>query len=85
MSSPPVGRRPASDAAWGTRVTEALSSISDAVYFLDRDDVRYVVLYKFGRQADLAGFSATPRRYRPVFQDSSVIIYAPLRAPCPDR
>src|SRR3954462_9629524 len=38
MSSPPDGPRPATDAAWGTRVTEALSSISDAVYFLDRDD-----------------------------------------------
>jgi PAS domain S-box-containing protein len=32
MSSPPT------DAAWGTRVTEALSSISDAVYFRDHDD-----------------------------------------------
>src|SRR4051794_8721646 len=38
MSSPPEDPRPATDAAWGTRVTEALSSISDAVYFLDRDD-----------------------------------------------
>jgi len=38
MSSPPEGPRPATDAAWGARVTEALSSISDAVYFLDRDD-----------------------------------------------
>ena len=38
MSSPPEGPRAATDAAWGTRVTEALSSISDAVYFLDRDD-----------------------------------------------
>ncbi len=38
MSSPPEGPRAATDAAWGIRVTEALSSISDAVYFLDRDD-----------------------------------------------
>jgi len=52
---------------------------------LDRQDVRYVVLYKFGQQADLAGFSTAPHQYRPVFQDSSVIIYAPLRAPCPDQ
>src|SRR5690242_12369743 len=38
MSSPPDGPRPATDAAWGARVTEALSSISDAVYFLDHAD-----------------------------------------------
>jgi diguanylate cyclase (GGDEF)-like protein len=29
---------PAADGAWSTRVTEALASISDAVYFLDADD-----------------------------------------------
>jgi hypothetical protein len=29
---------PAADAAWSTRVTEALASISDAVYFLDAED-----------------------------------------------
>jgi diguanylate cyclase (GGDEF)-like protein/PAS domain S-box-containing protein len=38
MGAPPDGPRPAAGAAWGTRVTEALSSISDAVYFLDHDD-----------------------------------------------
>ncbi|MCU1432166.1 MAG: Diguanylate cyclase/phosphodiesterase with sensor(S) [Actinotalea sp.] len=37
MSTPPE-RPAASDAAWATRVIAALSSISDAVYFLDRDD-----------------------------------------------
>src|SRR3954451_14929558 len=38
MSARPEGPRPATDAAWRARVIEALSSISDAVYFLDRDD-----------------------------------------------
>jgi hypothetical protein len=52
---------------------------------LVRDDVRYIVLYKFGQQAVFAGFSTASRHYRPVFQDSSVIIYAPLRAPCQSR
>jgi hypothetical protein len=80
-SLPPAGRQPLLDSE---QVLSQPASCKSAGV-LDRDDVRYVVLYKFGRQADLAGFSATPRRYRPVFQDSSVIIYAPLRAPCPDR
>lgn len=80
-SLPPEGRQPLLDSE---QVLSQPASCKSAGV-LDRDDVRYVVLYKFGRQADLAGFSATPRRYRPVFQDSSVIIYAPLRAPCPDR
>ncbi|MCU1668994.1 MAG: Diguanylate cyclase protein [Blastococcus sp.] len=38
MSLAGGGSRSAADAAWRTRVTEALSSISDAVYFLDADD-----------------------------------------------
>jgi hypothetical protein len=80
-SLPPAGRQPLLDSE---QVLSQPASCKSADV-LDRDDVRYVVLYKFGQQADLAGFSTTPRQYRPVFQDSSVIIYAPLRAPCPDR
>jgi hypothetical protein len=80
-SLPPAGRQPLLDSE---QVLSQPASCKSAGV-LDRDDVRYVVLYKFGQQADLAGFSTTPRQYRPVFQDSSVIIYAPLRAPCPDR
>jgi hypothetical protein len=79
-SLPPAGRQPLLDSE---QVLSQPASCKSAD-ILDRDDVRYVVLYKFNQQADLAGFSATPRQYRPVFQDSSVIIYAPLRAPCPD-
>jgi hypothetical protein len=80
-SLPPAGRQPLLDSA---QVLSQPASCKSAG-ILDRNDVRYVVLYKFGQQADLAGFSAAPRQYRPVFQDSSVIIYAPLRAPCPGQ
>ena len=80
-SLPPAGRQPLLDSA---QVLSQPASCKSAG-ILDRDDVRYVVLYKFGQQADLAGFSTAPHQYRPVFQDSSVIIYAPLRASCPDQ
>jgi len=80
-SLPPAGRQPLLDSA---QVLSQPASCKSAG-ILDRQDVRYVVLYKFGQQADLAGFSTAPHQYRPVFQDSSVIIYAPLRAPCPDQ
>ena len=46
-------------------------------------DVRYIVLYRFGHAADLAGFGADQARYRRVFENPSVIIYAPARVPCP--
>jgi hypothetical protein len=80
-SLPPAGRQPLLDSA---QVLSQPASCKSAG-ILDREDVRYVVLYKFGQQADLAGFSTAPHQYRSVFQDSSVIIYAPLRAPCPDQ
>jgi hypothetical protein len=50
---------------------------------LARQDVRYVVLYRFGNAADLAGFRADRARYRRVFENPSVVIYAPARTPCP--
>ncbi|HEY7361101.1 MAG TPA: hypothetical protein VH642_09840, partial [Streptosporangiaceae bacterium] len=80
-SLPPAGRQPLLDSA---QVLSQPASCKSAG-ILDRNDVRYVVLYKFSQQADLAGFSAAPRHYRPVFEDASVIIYAPLRAPCPGQ
>ena len=46
-------------------------------------DVRYIVLYRFGHAADLAGFGADQARYRRVFENPSVVIYAPARGPCP--
>ncbi len=47
-----------------------------------RQDVRYIVLYRFGQTADLAGFRADKARYHRVFQNRSVVIYAPARTPC---
>lgn len=47
--------------------------------------VRYIVLYRFGQAADLAGFRSDAARYRRVFENPSVLIYAPLTArdrPC---
>jgi hypothetical protein len=80
-SLPPAGRQPLLDSAHV--LSQPVSCRSAGI--LVRDDVRYIVLYKFGQQADFAGFSTSPRHYRPVFQDSSVIIYAPLRVPCQAR
>ena len=50
---------------------------------LSRDDVRYVVLYRFGQGADLPAFATDPGRYRRVFQNPSVVIYAAAHQPCP--
>lgn len=44
---------------------------------LSRDDVRYVVLYKPGQGAALAGFNADQALYRRVFENAKVIIYLP--------
>ena len=48
-----------------------------------RDDIRFVVLYRDnGHAADLAGFQADAARYRRVFENRAVVIYAPRPAPC---
>jgi hypothetical protein len=49
---------------------------------LVRQDVRYVVLYRTGGGADLAGFAADRAHYQQVFQNPSVIIYATHRTGC---
>jgi hypothetical protein len=49
-----------------------------AANVLARDNVQYVVLYK-PRVADLAAFRADHARYRRVFSNASVVIYAPAR------
>ena len=54
-----------------------------AAGILARDDVRYVVLYRFGQGADLPAFATDPGRYRRVFQNPSVIIFAAAHQPCP--
>ena len=53
-----------------------------AANILARQDVRYVVLYKSGNGADLAGFAADPAHYQQVFQNPAVIIYATHHAGC---
>jgi hypothetical protein len=53
-----------------------------AANILVRQDVRYVVLYKSGNGADLAGFAADPAHYQQVFQNPAVIIYATHRTGC---
>ena len=77
-SLPPAGRQPLLD----SRQVLLHPGSCRSAGILSRDDVRYVVLYRFGRGADLAGFAADPSRYRPVFQNASVIIYAAAHTPC---
>jgi hypothetical protein len=47
---------------------------------LARQDVRYIVLYRLGHAADLAGFRADKARYHRVYENPSVVIYAPSAA-----
>jgi hypothetical protein len=49
---------------------------------LVRQDVRYVVLYKTGNGAELAGFAADPAHYQRVFENPAIIIYATHRTGC---
>jgi hypothetical protein len=77
-SLPPAGRQPLLD----SRQVLLHPGSCRSAGILARNDVRYVVLYRFGQGADLAGFAADPSRYRPVFQNASVIIYAPAQTPC---
>ena len=49
-----------------------------------RDNIRFVVLYRDNdHDADLVGFQADVARYRRVFENRAVVIYAPRPAPCP--
>jgi hypothetical protein len=80
-SLPPAGVRPLIDSQ---EVLEHPASCA-ADQAIAREDVRFVVLFRKTGQdpdADLAGFQADPSRYRPVFQNQSVIIYAPQAGPC---
>ena len=52
-------------------------------HILVADDIRYVVLYKFTNQANYGGFVRDPQRYRLVFENRSMIIYAPQRGSAP--
>jgi len=78
-SLPPAGRQPLLD----SQHVLLHPASCQAADILARDDVRYVVLYRFGPGADLPAFAADPTRYRRVFQNPSVIIYAAAHHPCP--
>ena len=78
-SLPPAGRQPLLD----SQHVLLHPATCQAADILARDDVRYVVLYRFGPGADLPAFAADSTRYRRVFQNPSVIIYAAAHHPCP--
>jgi hypothetical protein len=75
-SLPTAGRAPLLDSQ---EVLLHPASCRSASIFASQD-VRYVILYRFGHAADLAGFRADPARYRRVFENPSVVIYAPSHA-----
>jgi hypothetical protein len=77
-SLPPAGRKPLLDSQQVLLHPATCASAS----ILASQDVQYVVLYKVGTGADLAAFRADHARYRPVFDNSSVIIYRPVRTRC---
>jgi len=77
-SLPPAGRQPLLDSQHVLLHPGSCQSAG----ILVRNDVRYVVLYRSGQGADLAGFAADPARYHRVFQNASVIIYAAAHTPC---
>jgi len=77
-SLPPAGRQPLLDSQHVLLHPGSCQSAG----ILVRDDVRYVVLYRFGQGADLAGFAADPARYHRVFRNAAVIIYAAAHTPC---
>ena len=76
-SLPTAGRAPLLDSR---EVLTHPASCRSASIFASQD-VRYVVLYRFGHAADLAGFRTDPARYRRVFENPSVVIYVPSHAP----
>ena len=77
-SLPTAGRQPLLD----SRHVLLYPADCHSAQILVRDDVRYVVLEKSGSGADLAGFRADRKRYHPVFENASVIIYQPTRVAC---
>ncbi len=77
-SLPPAGRKPLLD----SQEVLAHPQSCRAANILVSDDVRYVVLYKFGQGADLAGFSTDHARYRKVLDNALVVIYQPTHEGC---
>ena len=76
-SLPPAGRQPLLDS--DKVLLHPASCQAGAI--LARQDVRYVVLYRFGAGADLPAFAADQARYHLAFANPSVLIYATSRGP----
>ena len=76
-SLPPAGRQPLLDS--NKVLVHPASCQAGAI--LARQDVRYVVLYRFGNGADLPAFAADRARYHLAFANPSVLIYATSRGP----
>lgn len=78
-SLPPAGVTPLIDSQ---EVLEHPGSCA-AAEAIAREDVRFVVVYRRpGPDADMAGFQADRDRYRQVFENRAVIIYAPRAGAC---
>jgi hypothetical protein len=78
-SLPPAGHQPLIDSQ---EVLEHPGSCA-AANAITSEDVRYVLLYRGASQEfNLAAFRADPARYHEVFENRSVIIYAPTTGPC---
>jgi hypothetical protein len=76
-SLPPAGRGPLLDSY---QVLNYPASCQSA-RVLDRDDVRYVVLYRTGEGSDLVAFDTDQALYHRVFENATVIIYAAQHRP----
>jgi hypothetical protein len=75
-SLPTAGRQPLLD----SRLVLLRPRTCHAARVLAADDVRYIILYRLGNQANFVGFAAEPGLYQRVFQNHSVVIYAPRTA-----
>jgi hypothetical protein len=78
-SLPPAGLTPLIDSQ------EVLENPAgcDAAKAIASEDVRYVVIYRNGGEVvNMAAFRADRARYHQVFENRSVIIYAPQAGPC---
>ena len=76
-SLPTAGRAPLLD----SREVLLNPATCAAADIIARDDVRFIFLYSAGTEADYAAFRADPDGYRVVFENSQIVIYAPLPAP----
>jgi hypothetical protein len=72
-SLPTAGIGPVRDSRW----VLLRPATCRAASIITADQVRYVFLYRFGTEANYAGFSTDQARYQRVFENSSVVIYAP--------